>query len=493
MRGALFAVAICVAAPPAVYAQPGESADDAPEMSLGQVLEVAVRQSPGLTTATIDAAIADARLAAAAGIDDWLLAAQLDWLIRRDESVAGDVTGTDQLDSYGGSVSLSRLLPTGGTFGVTAGLDYSKTVFGFVDMESTRITSSVVAFLTQPLLRDRGSDITYVQRRQAQVDLTVAELERRGVAYQVVRDIVDAYWELALAYRDQQIRESSLALAMEQRRITAASVELGQIAQTELTAVDQIIATREEEIIAAALAITERSIALRQLAGLEINARSIDLKPRAPLSVEPRELDLAAVVDAAMKTSPEVATLEARGESATIDIEIAENGLMPRLDFSIRGGPVSTAGTVADSTEALVRLKGWSVSGDLRFETPLGRDTAKANMRAARQAYRRVEVNRRDLEAQLSVAAVRAVRQARAAAKRIEIGARVIALARTNVEAEKKRFELGRATNFDVLQRQEELKQAELRAARAAADYLRALNFVDSLTGAILEKNGIKL
>jgi hypothetical protein len=41
--------------------------------------------------------------------------------------------------------------------------------------------------------------------------------------------------------------------------------------------------------------------------------------------------------------------------------------------------------------------------------------------------------------------------------------------------------------------RQDELKQARLRYARAAADYLRARAFLGSLTGEILGQYGVKV
>jgi len=75
----------------------------------------------------------------------------------------------------------------------------------------------------------------------------------------------------------------------------------------------------------------------------------------------------------------------------------------------------------------------------------------------------------------------------------MSLSERVIQLAEKNVEAETRRFGLGRATNFDVLQRQDELQQAQLRRARAQVDYLNATAALDALTGVILKRYGITL
>jgi outer membrane protein TolC len=489
MRRLLWIPLAILALPSASHAGP----DDAPEMSLGQILQVAVRQSPSLAEATIDVAIADARLAAAAGIEDWLIAASLDFLIRRDESVSGDITATDKVDQIGGDLTLSKLFSTGARAGITLDGTHRTSKFGVAGDDFTQVTTAVAGFVTQPLLRGRGAGITYAAKRRARTALDAAELERRAAARDLVRAVVDGYWELALAYSDLEIRRSSLALAQEQRRITEASARLGQVAQTELTAVDQVIATREEEIIAAELAITERALGLRRLAGLELGARAIDLKPTAPLAAQPTTFDIAAIVEASLATSPEIAAVRARGQGASIDVEVAENGLLPRLDFSLQAGPIGTAEDVSGSLENLTSFTGYTIFGALDLEHPIGRTQAKGEARAAREIRRQIAVTERDLQAQIALSAVTAVRQAEAAAKRMELNARAIQLAETNVEAERQRFELGRATNFDVLQRQEELKAANLRRARAVTDYLRAITFIETLTGSLLERYGINI
>ena len=55
------------------------------------------------------------------------------------------------------------------------------------------------------------------------------------------------------------------------------------------------------------------------------------------------------------------------------------------------------------------------------------------------------------------------------------------------------RFDVGRTTNFEVLRRQDELAQAQLRQARAKADYRIAVASLQSLTGALLARHGVEL
>jgi outer membrane protein TolC len=66
-----------------------------------------------------------------------------------------------------------------------------------------------------------------------------------------------------------------------------------------------------------------------------------------------------------------------------------------------------------------------------------------------------------------------------------------VRLANENIKIETDRFNLGKSTNFDVLNRQEDLRQAELRKTQALIDWHKAEIVVQALTGDILPMYGI--
>jgi len=475
---------------PARAQERAEPAADA--VSLAQILEHAVRHSPELASARIDVEVAEARVMEASGIEDWLIGATASYLRRRTESAEGNIIGTNEIDRIAGSISLSKLLFTGGTFSIVADSDRSETLFAFGGGDrTTETTTSIVARLSQPLLRDRGEGVTRAAQNQAELARRAAVLQREAAARGLVRDLVSAYWELAYAAADLEIRRSSLDLARERRRLTQASVKAGATAPTEVVAVDQVIASREEEIVVAELGVLQRALDMRALAGMEIGPGHLGLVATAPLEVEPQPIDLDDVVARALRESPEIAALELRGESAQIEVEVTDNGLLPALDFSIYGGPLGTDTTFAGSVEQLAEGQGYQVGGELRFEHSFGRNSARGSSRRARAEYQRVMVDKADLRRQIARAAAEAASQAQVAARRLALSQVAIELSQKNIEAEMGRFELGKSTNFDVLERQEELKQARLRYARAVTDYLRATAFISALTGDILDQYGV--
>jgi outer membrane protein TolC len=488
------------------------AAEPAETISLAQTLQVAVRQSYTLAAATIDVAIAEAAILQASGIEDFVLAASGALSIKHDEqAVEGEtmlLEGTDDENIYQFNAGISKLFWTGARVSLNASgvrTDSTRPVFQDVDMPPNRIpdfvfqvdtdfyTGVVEAQITQPLLQGFGETATREAEIRARYARDAAQLERDAVVRNLIRDLVSAYWEVAFSIRDLEIRRASLALAAESRRLTQSRVKLGNAAPTELNAVDQVMATREEEVLLGELAVSERSLDLRRLAGLEIGPGQIDLKTAEILTVKPVDIDLDDILARAFASSPELAALEAQGKGARIEVEVTENGLLPRLDLTVSGGPRGTSETASDALSRLSEFKTYQIGASLELEYAFGNNTAQgANLRA-RENLRRVSVQAADVRRQIAVAVVQAVKLVRSANRRMELSQIAIDLSEKNIEAEQRRFELGRSTNFDVLLRQDELRQSQQRFARASVDYLEALALIDALTGDILPKYGIKV
>jgi len=463
------------------------------ELSMGTVLAATVRQNPDLRRASVDIDRANAAAFGASGIDDWLLKAALGVYVERNKAVAGNVIGTNQADIYSVSTELSRLLSTGGSLGVAFSGRRRNTVFAATDRETRDNNAQVTLNFDQPLLRGRGEEVARGSVRQARLSADAATLDREAQVRNLLLQVIHAYWDVALVWEDLGIRKAALALAQERRRITNAAIDAGTVAPTEALAVEQIINTREEEILGAELTITQRSLDLRRLAFLEVGPTTVDVQTTAVVQASTRDFDEEALIRKALEQSPEIAALEKRGVGATIEVEVTENGMLPRLDFSLALGPQGTAPTAPDALDGLIRARGYSVSAGLSYEQRLTNRSARGTAEQARGQLHRIHIDQEEAKRQIALSMARAIRLARSAQKRMELGERTIALAERNIEAEMARFELGRATNFDVLQRQDELKQAKLRFATATVDFLKAEATIDSLTGELLSKYGVKV
>ncbi len=490
------------------------------QMRLSQVLESTLARETSLEQATIDVRIADAGVLEAAGIDDWFLAANLGWsrsvsfndqlatvcnesmvsLCEAEDIITTPVPATSTRSNYGGAFDLSRSISTGGTFTLHGDVNYTvldtsydTPLLVLSDVDSTRFGDNLTVGFNQPLWRGRGSHYARSGQALAEINRDAASLTREATANRVISQVISAHWEIAYAWRDLAIRRASLALAEEQLRNTQARIEVGAVAPTEALAVEQIIASREEAILNAELNVTNRSLTLRGLAGLEIGPGEIDLWSDAPVTITPRAFDTNELLARAFEQSPDLAALKVRREELAYQVELASEEIQPQLDLDASFGPTGNGEDPSEALSNTVRFRDITFGASLNLQHTFGQRTARGRAEGARERLARLEVDIRATETQITQDLVTAVKQAQIAQKRVALGDTVIGLAERNIAAEKARFDLGRATNFDVLERQDELEQAQLQRARAVVDYLLAVTTLDALTGDLLSRYGIRI
>jgi len=499
---ALTILSLVLAAAPA-RAQEGSASEaearPARRLGLRETLALAVQQNPTLAATTVDVAIADAQIYQSLGLDDFVVDGGVSYFSQRKDAVAGQPFQQTALDQVSLSAGVGRGLSNGGRLGLAFDGGYTRSVnhvdfgMGAIDSVSEVYAPGIKLSYAQPFLRGFGYDVARAPRRRARAARDVATLQREGAAAALVRDVISAYWELSYAVEDLEIRRASLALAREQLRIVQAGIDAGRLARTASAEVEVAIAAREEEVLFAEQTLAERALDVRRLAGLEIGPGEIELVATDKPAPVPAAVDLDAELARALEQNPQLKVIRAQGKQVTIEIEVAENGLLPQLDFQAAGGPAGNADNPGDALEQMARFDSYNVQAGLVFQTPLGRRAARGGLQVAEQQLRKVKLGEADVRAQISVAVARGANAVRSAGKRIEVLAKSRDLALVNLDMEKARYEVGRTTNFEVLKRQDELAQAQLRQARARADYLKAVAVLEAITGAILERYGIEL
>ncbi|MGN6107601.1 MAG: TolC family protein [Kofleriaceae bacterium] len=462
--------------------------------SLPELLQVAVRQAPSLATAQIDIAIAEARIQQTWSRDDWQINSQLQ--VFRSSGIANGQS-LDQAINGTGFFDLSRTLPTGGTLTLHAGSNYNNVKFADPTINDvlggTSWSNEISATYAQPLLRNRGRLVYDANERKARLSRDAATLGRRLSAIQTIQNVVAAYWDLVLAERQLAITQQSLALARERLRITEIGTGGGKVPRSELPAVQQIIATREEEVLNGELAVLDRSIAVRRAAGMPIGQGELGLRVATDLEIRDTGWALGDLTERAYGASPELAQLAKQEASSKIDVEVTENGLLPRLDAAITLGPSGADGNFATAWKNVATFESLAIGGTLTFQHSIGQENVKGLAREQRENQRRIQVTAFDVRAQIAQTMARSVAQLELARRRVALSQRAIDLANENIKIETDRFNLGKATNFDVLNRQEELRQAELRKAQAMIDWHKAETSIQALTTDILPAYGIAL
>ncbi len=449
-------------------------------VDLGGLLAIAVRSEPRLTRARIDVLAADAAVLSAAGIDDWLLAATGAWWSRRIEGI------NIVQEGVGLDVNLGRALPTGGALSLRAQTRRTSAT-------NTNYINSVEATFVQPLWQGRGRAVARAEQARTRAERDVATLLRESTASEVVEEIVTAYWSLAQAWLELDIRRGDLALAEEQLRNTQKNIAAGAVSAAESLSVRHHLVDTRNAIVRAQLVIVERSLELRRLVGLDVQPDDVTLRVSVPATIARRQFDLAAMLTRALERNPRLAALRAGARGVELAMGVAEDALEPSLDLELGFGPLGLADEPGASLNNMVSLDDVVFRVGLTFRQALGQRAAHgrlAEVRATRSGY---QVELAEMRAQLGRAVVLELARLQSAQEQMDLAQESIALSEESVSAVTLRYQNGSATNFEVLERIDDLEQARLDRAGALIGYLKSTTALQAITGDLLGRYGITL
>ena len=485
--GAAVALATCVCLFPMA------SAEQSKPLSVMQAIERAVAGNADLRRERVAVARAAARQTAAEGQFDFLLDATLD---RKRDVVpplscappCQDLT----LTTTDLGLGISRSLETGGTLRL-AGAASQVASEAPAGLGGTFYSSSLALTFSHPLLRGFGTEVTLANLRKARIQQDVAQLGRQMRACNVVRDVVVAYWELAYATQDLAIRRSALDLAEEQLRTTKALIGVGRLADSDAASVQRAIAQRQEDVATGEQNLYFRSLDLQRLFGVPADANlPLFTAADAPTTGVP-SLDEGTELGRALEANPQLRALKLGLRFSQTDVATARSTLRPRLDFTGSVGPVGWKPGLGDSVKQMAGFGSLAWSAGLAFELPVQNRAARGQMRAAEEDLNLAELNADDFAVQLRDLVLRATRSIRTAGERVALGQREVKFAEQNLDAERARFQAGRATNNDVLLRQQELKDAETRLLRATVDENESEVTLSAATAEVLDHYGVVL
>jgi len=382
------------------------------------------------------------------------------------------------------------------------------------------LNSSFRMTVTQHLLS--GFGLTANQRfiKIARNNREISDVAFRLQIISTVTQIEDIYWDLVAAYEDVRVKERSLALANKTLSDNRKQVEIGTLAPIEVVRAQSQVASSNQDLI-----VSQTTLQLQQLL----------MKNAITKNMSDPQLALAAVIPSDMMSlpanEPVVPTdelindaLSHRAELAETRIQLvnfdiskkgARNALLPQLDiFAYYGAaglgglqnaqcPISSGfclpvGSIPPTgyTDAFNNLFN-STNPDkgvgITLNIPIRNRSAQADQVRSELEYRQAQVRLQQQQNQIRVEVRNAqfsVQQNRA---RVDAAIAAVRLANETLDAEQKKYALGASTNFNVLQAQRDVAQAESNEVTSRAAYEKSRVELDRATGLTLNQLGIDI
>ena len=495
--------------PPQAEAPPVEVRDDAVTLSIEEAIEIALRQNIGLLIERYVRSETRLGVEQTLGIYD-TVAGFTAFASDATEPAVSTITGTST-SNQAFNFDFDQVIPTGGT--VTLGWENSRQEEDSpTALFSPRYNSNLTFTFVQPLLRDFGRLPTERQimlarsRNQGSRD----ELERQ--VNLVTQAVINAYWDLVGARDQLGVAHQSLDLAKELHERNRIQVEVGTLAPLELVQSEAAIATREEDIIRAQGLVGDAEDALRRLLNLPQGALwQAEIRPSTEPEADKVAIDLEQAIQTALVERPEIRAQQQVIEQARIDWGYSRNQLRPSLNLTVDYGLSGVGGTLFERDratgqilsrfpggfgDALDQVVGFDFDGwtaRLVFGYPLQNRSARAQLASDRLAHERTQAQLADVQQAIITEVRQTARRVDTALKSIDAARASVRFQERSLEAERKRYENGMSSSFEITRIQDDLTQARSREVNAVVTYRRAIADFLRATGQLLDRWNITL
>ena len=297
--------------------------------------------------------------------------------------------------------------------------------------------------------------------------------------------------------------KEALFLARDQSRITQIRIDVGASAPLDILQPRVQIATGEENLITAVANVRAAEDRLRALLNVAPDDWDRPIIPTDSIGYTPMTVNVDEAVARAYQLRPEIKENQLTTAIRQVTYQYARNQVLPQVDLNLGYNVAGRAGTLVtpvagesstNFSNALQQLfrndfPGWNIG--LTIGVPVFNFSARAEKARARldvELAQAIEVqSRQNIEVDVRTAA----RAIDTAAKQISATRTAREAAEENVNAERKRYENGMSTNFQVLQIQQQLSDARGNELQALVGYNKAIAAYHRAVGDLLDTRNI--
>jgi outer membrane protein len=469
-----------------------EMRDDAVQLSLARAVEIALQQNLGLVIERYTRTQQRLAITGSLGLYDLLANADVSARDAKSPTISSIEASASNSQQF--NFSFTQRVPTGGD--VSFGWNNSRSESNSpVFANPTFYDSGFTFAYSQPLLRNFGRLATEREILVAQTNNRVSRQEFERQVTLTVQQVEDAYWNLVGARQQLVVAQESLGLARELHDRNRIQVEVGTMAPLELVQSEAAIAVREEDIIRATSAIGDAEDALRQLLNLPTDGDIWQkaIQPTTPPETERISIDLNDAIATAFAERPELKTEELRLAQARLDADFFRNQLKPSLNLNVNYGTSGIGLRFGDAFDQVTGLdfRGWFAQ--LQFGYPIQNRAARAQSASANLDVERAQTVIDQQKTAITTEVRRAARAVDTAVKQIDAARISREFQEKNLEAERKRYENGMSTSFQITEIQEDVTQARSNEVTATIAYRTALAEYYRAVGRLLEQQGVAI
>lgn len=339
--------------------------------------------------------------------------------------------------------------------------------------DETNSGGEFAAGLRLPLLRDRAIDDRRAALRKAEIGVEAAEPIIRENLIEFVRGASFSYWEWVATGMRVGVARRLLDIAEERQSQLARRVERGALPEIDLADNERLINDRKVLVISSERTFEQAginlSLFLRNASGDPHIPSVRRLPTQFPPEDPPRPDLISADIERAYRQQPLLQEFEFELEQAEVDLDLAENRLLPGLRVAVGGSKdVGAPNKFPDDKGPAV------LEARVEFELPVQRRQARGEVAAAEARLRQIKSEQRFAREKVAAQVRNAMAALRAAYAQVGAARRNLELATKLRKAEERKLLLGQSNLINVNIREVQAFDAASTLIAAQADYFRA-------------------
>ncbi len=290
------------------------------------------------------------------------------------------------VDTLNGNLSFAKQLYGGGT--LTLSTDAIKTdnrTAGSVFLPDPAWQTVGTIDLSQPLLRNFGEPVTRAQIRLSNIARTQSEEELKTTLNKIITSTTHAYLDLSLQWKTLQVKEWLLQQGEEvvrildiRRQYDAAEADYAQAVAT--------VQQRRADMISQQSLVQKASDTLKTY--INTNEYPLEsettIQPNSDVHATPISISLRQAIMTALEHRPDLRKLKLSIDSELINVEVADNARLPKLDMQAQLSFRGLGESASDGYQEVFDTDFINYLAGLTFEIPLGNRAAEANYTSAR-------------------------------------------------------------------------------------------------------------
>ena len=353
----------------------------------------------------------------------------------------------------------------------------------------------------------------------AKINLQTSDLNFKTQVIGTVVSVLQSYWALAADYEDIKAKQSALEVAQTFYEDTKRQVQIGSLADIEITRAESQLATTRQDLVNSETNRQQHELQLKNLISRNGVAdpviASAEIVPVDHITMSDKD-DLPSfknMVEMALTNRADLAAQKANEKTGEVTAKGTHNGLLPVLvafggesNAGLAGtGHTVTAdgftetpnpyfiGGIGTALGQIFRRNFPSESVGAFYQAHVHNGQAQADYDIDELQLRQTQLTTVKSAKQVQVDILNSVVALRQARARYEAAVQNRLLAKQLLDAEQKKFTLGASTPYNVIQQQRDLIGAQSSELSALVTYNNARIALDQTLGTTLESNQISI